>query len=121
MSSCKVRLIRWSVTHFCGAIACTHLGLAHSRAFAFLLGDLCVEQTCTQHFHCLELVLQLRLLILLADDDAGRDVGDANGGVGGIHALSTGSRRAEDIDTQILVFDLEIDLLRFWQHGDCSS
>ena len=43
---------------------------------------------------------------------------DAHGRIGGVHALSAGPARAEDIDAQVLVLDLEIDLLGFGEHRD---
>ena len=43
---------------------------------------------------------------------------DAHGGIGGIHGLPAGARRAKGIDAQILRFDLDVDVFRFGQHGD---
>jgi len=45
-------------------------------------------------------------------------VGDAHSRICGVHALTAWSGGTKDIDPQILIFDLEIDFLRFGQHGD---
>ena len=71
-----------------------------------------------QHLHRLRAVLDLRLFVLLRDDDAGRDVRDAHGGVGRVDALAAGAARAERVDAQVLVVDLDVDFLGFGQHGD---
>ena len=44
-------------------------------------------------FSALRLVLVLALLVLARDDDAGRDVRDAHGRVGRVHALAARARR----------------------------
>src|SRR3954463_3099632 len=62
-----------------GPVTGAHLRLAHPRARRFLLGDLRVEQALAKDFHRLELVLELRFLVLLADDDPAWNMGDANG------------------------------------------
>ena len=72
-----------------------------------------LEQARTQHAHCLLAVLQLRLLVLHRDDDAGRLVGDPHRGVGRVHRLPAGSARPEDIDAQVARVDLDLGLLRF--------
>ena len=60
----------------------------------------------------------LRLLVLLDDDEAGRQVGDADRAVGGVDRLAAGAGRAVDVDPQILVVDLDVDLLGLGQHRD---
>ena len=82
-----------------------------------LLAHLHLVETRAQHLHRLRPVLDLRLLILLRDDDAGRDVCDANGGVRCVHALTTRSAGTERVDPQILFVDLDVDLLGLGQHG----
>src|SRR4051812_3925639 len=100
------------------AVARADLRLAHARALRFLLGDPRVEQSRAQHLHRLELVLELRLLVLLADDDAARDVRDAHRGVGRVDALPARPRGAEDVDPEVLVLDPDVDLLGLRQYGD---
>ena len=74
------------------------------------------EQPGAQDAHRLLLVLQLALLVLAGDDDAGRQVGDAHRGVGGVDALAAGAGRAEDVDPQVVGVDLDLDLLGLGQH-----
>src|SRR5699024_5910911 len=69
-----------------------------------------------KHAHGRILVLKLRFLVLAAGGDAGRQMSDPNGGVGGVHRLSTGPRGAVDVDAQIVV--VELDLLRFVDLGE---
>src|SRR5690349_15198764 len=70
------------------SVAVAHHGSSIARARGLLLRDHPVEQSGSKHFHRLELVLKLRLLILLAHHDAGGKVGDPHRAVGGIHALA---------------------------------
>src|SRR5205085_6286 len=55
--------------------------------------------------------------VLLADDQSGRQVRDAHCRVRRVHTLSTWTRRAEDVDAKVFVFDFDVDLLRFRQDG----
>ena len=52
-----------------------------------------------------------RLLVLAAGHDAGRDVGDADRRVGGVHRLAAGPGGAVDVDAQVLLLDRDVDLL----------
>ena len=70
-----------------------------------------------QHLHRLGLVLVLRLLVLLLHDQAGRQMGDAHGAVGGVDRLAARAAGAEHVDAQVLVVDLDVDLLGLRQHG----
>ena len=45
-------------------------------------------------------------------------MGDAHRRVRGVDALPTGARSAHDLDLQVLVEDVDLDVLRFGQHGD---
>src|SRR3954452_17677938 len=66
------------------------------------------------------LVLQLRLLVLAADDDAGRQVRDADGGVRRVDALPAGPGRPEDVDAQVVRVDLDLDVLHLGQHENAG-
>src|SRR5215471_6269281 len=49
-------------------------------------------------------------------------MGNAHGGVGGIHTLSTMSGRAIDINTYVSIFDFDIRfVVDFWQYDDFSG
>ena len=54
------------------------------------------------------LVLQLRLLVLHGHHDAGGQVGEPHGGVGGVDALPARTGGAEDVDAQVGRVDLEL-------------
>src|SRR3712207_8512192 len=53
-------------------------------------------------------VLDLALLVLAGHHDAGGQVGDPDGGVGGVHALPARARRAEDVDPHLVLGDLDV-------------
>ena len=74
------------------------------------------EQPGPQDAQRLLLVLQLALLVLAADHDAGRDVGDPDGRVGGVDALAAGAAAAEDVDAQVVLVDLDVDVLGLGHH-----
>ena len=74
------------------------------------------QQPGAQDPHRLLAVLQLALLVLAADHDAGRQVGDPDGGVGGVDALAAGPAAAEDVDAQVVLVDGDVDLLGLGQH-----
>ena len=54
----------------------------------------------------------LRPLVLARDDDAGRQVRDADGGIGDVDVLSARAAGPVRVDAEILVLDLEVDVLR---------
>jgi hypothetical protein len=85
-----------------------------------VLGGLLLErqrqQPGAQHAHAGLLVLQLALLVLHGHGDAGGDVGDAHGGVGGVDALPAGAAGAVDVDAQVVLVDRDVDLLGLGQH-----
>ena len=73
------------------------------------------QQPGTQDAQRRLLVLQLALLVLAGDDGAGRKVGDAHRGVGGVDALAARAGGAEDVDTQIVRVDLDVDVFGLGQ------
>ena len=73
----------------------TNLGVqtqivAGARAFVGDAGTLQLVEPGAQHLQRLRLVLVLRLLVLLDDDEAGGQMGDAHGAVGGVDRLAAG-------------------------------
>src|SRR5207244_2148177 len=54
----------------------------------------------------------------LRNDQARRQMGDAHGGIGGVHRLAAGAGGAESVDAQIFRLDLDVDFVGFGQHGD---
>ena len=81
-------------------------------------GDLLLVQARAQDAHRLLAVLQLGLLVLHGDHEAGRLVRDAHRGVGRVHRLPAGAGRAVDVDLQVVLVDLDVDLLGLGQHRD---
>src|SRR5207245_2945590 len=74
-------------------------------------------KTRAQHLHRAGLVLVLRTLVLALHHETGREVRDADGGVGRVHALTTRARGAEGVDPQVLLVDLDLDVVRLRQDG----
>src|SRR5439155_18501097 len=77
-----------------------------------------LEQAGLEHAHRLRAVLDLRALVLAGHDEAGGDVGDAHGRVGGVDALTAGARRAIDVHADVLLCHLHVHVLGFRQHGN---
>src|SRR5262249_52838985 len=77
-------------------------GADHLLAFggdgALLLRLLDLEEARLEHAHRLRLVLDLAALVLALHDEARRQVGQADGGVGRVDALTARSRGAEAVD-----------------------
>src|SRR5205814_3486586 len=101
-----------------GALAGAHLAAAIFRDRLLLLPQLHLVETRAQHLHRLRAVLDLRLLVLLRDGAAGGDVRDADGGIRRVHALAAGPARAERVDAEIFLVDLDVDVLGLRQHRD---
>ena len=64
-----------------------------------------------QHLHRGVAVAVLRALVLARDDDAGRQVRDADRRIGDVDVLAAGAARAEGVDAEVLVGDLHLDVL----------
>ena len=101
-----------------GAVA----GADHRFAFGglslFIFALLVVVDSGPQDFQGGGLVLVLRALVLALHHRAGWNVGDADGGVGGVDVLAAGSLCAVGIDTQIFVADFNVDFFDFGEYGD---
>src|SRR6266568_1384301 len=100
------------------AVAGADLSATLAGAGRFLLGEHLVEEPRAQYLERLDLVLELALLVLALDHQACGEMGDAHGAVGGVHALAPRPLRAEHVDPQVLVLDLDVDVLRLGEHGD---
>src|SRR4029078_1554070 len=85
-----------------GAVPGPDLAAALLRNRVLLLAHLDLEEPRAKHLERFCAGLDLRLLVLLRDDEAGRDVRDADGRIGRVDALAAGPARAECIDAQIL-------------------
>jgi len=53
----------------------------------------------------------LRPLVLAGDDDSGRDVGDANRGIGDVDVLAARAARPIGVDPQVLLLDIDLDIV----------
>ena len=102
-------------------VAGTNLALARCGTFRLQAGPLGIIKPRPQNLHRLGAVLVLRFLVLLANDDSGRDVGDPHRRVGGIDRLTARPRRPEDIDPQIAFLNVDIDILSLRQDGNSGS
>src|SRR6202022_1019435 len=71
-----------------------------------------------QDIHRRRAVLVLGSAVLHADDDAGRNMGDADRRFGLVDVLAAGALRAHGLDPQIIVLDIDVDVLDFGQHRD---
>ncbi len=83
------------------------------QALALGLAALLLEvpQLGLEHAHRRGLVLVLRALDLARDDDAGRQVAQAHRRVGLVDVLTAGAARAEGVDLEVGLVDLDVDLV----------
>src|SRR5208283_1747445 len=79
------------------------LALARLRALGVLALLFRLVEARPEDPQRLGLVLVLALLVLAVDHDARGEVGDAHGGVRGIHALAAGTARAHHVDAQLVL------------------
>ena len=78
-----------------------------------------VAQPRSQQRHRARAVLVLRALVLALDDDARRQVRDADRRVGLVDVLAAGARRAIGVDLEVGLVDLDLaDVLGLGKHGD---
>ena len=64
-----------------------------------------------EHLHRRRAILVLAALDLAADDDAGGDVGHADGAVGLVDVLAAGAAGAVGVDPEVLVEDFDLDVV----------
>lgn len=115
--------ILWEVVgaDFLGTVAGTDERFARIGGVGAIFGDFALEEATAKYGHSLDTVLLLRALVLHSNNEAGRQVRDANGRVGGVDALATMATGAVDIDAEILGIDFEVLLFRLWEDGDCRG
>src|SRR3954451_11464509 len=103
-------------THLVAPAAALPLEGVHLRLLLLLPDD---EQARLEHPEGGRPVLDLALLVLAGHHDAGRDVRHPDGGVGGVDALPTGPRGAEDVHADLVLGDVHVvGLLDDRQHLD---
>src|SRR5579859_896519 len=101
------------------AVAAANLRFALLGQRLLLLFHLHLIKTGAEHAHAFFTVLDLRLLVLAADNRIGRQVCDAYGRVSRIYRLAARTRRTERIDAQVLGFNLDVNVFGFWQDSYC--
>src|SRR5262245_17731030 len=101
-----------------GPVTPADLRAARGGELLLLALTLELEQARAEDAQRLGLVLKLRFLVLHRHDEAGRQVGDANGRVSRVHALAPWPGRAVDVDLEVVRVDLDLDLLGLGDDGD---
>ena len=95
---------------------CRRRDWACSAVLLLLFGG---QQPRLEQRHRLGAVLVLGALVLAFDDDAGRHVGDAHGGVGLVDVLAAGARGAVGVDAQVRRVDVDgFDFLELREDGN---
>ncbi len=77
----------------------------------FLLPLLHFKEARLQNFHGAVAILQLRPFVLTLHHDAGRNVGDTNGGLDFVHVLPAGAPGSKRIDPQVFVVDHHLHIV----------
>src|SRR5580704_1574428 len=103
---------------FFGAVAGFDLAAAFGADRGLLLFELHFIEAGTQNAHSLGAIFDLGFFVLLGDDQARRQVGDAHGGISGVNGLTAWAGRAESVDAQILGLDFDVDFVGFGKDGD---
>ena len=89
------------------AVARADQTLAGGGFLGLGLAQLHVLDAGGQHLHGLGLVLVLRAVVLALDHDAGRQVGDADGGIGLVDVLAAGAAGPVGVDAQVGRVDVD--------------
>src|SRR4029450_1789141 len=92
-----------------GAAAALHLVASSGRQLLRLPLTLGLEKTRAENAQRLLLVLELALLVLAGDDEAGGQVSDADGGVGRVDRLAAGAARPVHVDLEVGGIDVDGD------------
>src|ERR1700680_4707826 len=104
--------------NFFGAVAGFDLAAALGGQGGLLLFHFEFVEAGAKDAHGFGAILDLGFFVLLGDDQAAGNVGDAHGGVGGVHRLAAGTGGAESVDAKILGFDFDVDVVGFRQDGN---
>src|SRR5258708_23717887 len=104
-----------------GAVAGADLHSTFGGARSTPLLTLEVVEPGAQDRHGLGAISMLRTILLHHDNDTGRDVGDAYRGLGLVDVLPAGAARAQGVDLQVVVVDVDVDFSRLREHGDSGG
>src|ERR1044072_3738089 len=82
--------------------------------------DFGLEQAGAQDTHSFVFIFGLGFFVLVGDDQAGRQVGDAHGRVGGVNALAAVATAAKHVDFEVAGVDFDVGFFGLRQdgHGD---
>src|SRR3990170_6806705 len=105
-------------TDLLGALAGADLGAAGRLDLLALPALLGIEEAGAEDGHRLVAVLELGALVLADGDDAGGDVGDADGSRVLLDVLAAVAAGVDDIDPQLLLVDMHVHVVGLRQHGD---
>src|SRR3984893_4634516 len=103
--------------NFFGTVAGLDLSAALGGQRGLLLFHFLFVEAGAKDAHGLGAIFDLRFFVLLGDDQAAGNVGNAHGGVGRVHGLAAGTGGAEGVDAQVLGFDFDVDVVGFRQDG----
>ena len=106
---------------FFGAVASANERFTRIRGGGHFFGLFLFEKTGTQDGHGFDAVLLLGAFVLHSNHDAGWQVCDADGRIGGIDALTAMTARTVDVDAEIFGVDFEVGFGSFRKHGDGDS
>src|ERR1700722_1860606 len=96
---------------FFGAVAGLDLPAALGGQGGLLLFHFHFVEAGAEDAHGLGAIFNLRFFVLLGDDQAAGNVGDAHGGISGVDGLAAGTGGAESVDAQVLGFDFDVDVV----------
>src|ERR1700719_1400484 len=102
---------------FLGAVAGFDLSAALGGQGGLLFFHFLFIEAGAQDAHGFGAIFDLRFFVLLRDDQAAGNVRDAHGGVSGVHGLAAGTGGTEGVDSQVLGFDFDVDIVGFRKHG----
>src|SRR5918992_4156334 len=100
------------------AVAAADLREPHGPLLLPALAHLALQEARAENPQRLLLVLELALLVLAGNDEAGGLVCDPHRRVRGVHALPAGAARAVDVDLQVARVYLDLDVLGLRQDRD---
>ena len=103
---------------FFAAVTRADLELALAGGLFELLAHHRLVDPCLEDLHRFVPVFVLRFLILDRHDDPGRQVGQTDGGIGGVDALAAAAAGAVDIHFDLVGLDVEFHILHFGDDSD---
>lgn len=103
--------------YFLGAVACGHESLTFGGHLFHVFVVLAFVKSGTEDDEGFLEVLNLRLLVLTGDHDASGDMGEADGGIGGVDALAARTGGAEGVFAHIGHVEFYVEFFGFGQYN----